>query len=68
MEEKIYTGPIEVEITALALVRQRCILHLPHPMTQAEAEAYAEKTAGDRHWNYDGTQHGTFETNIVGGH
>lgn len=61
----LYQGSIEVELTGLGVMRQRRILSLETPQSQAAVEALAKATAGDHDWNYQGMQEGTVEVSIA---
>jgi len=61
----IYDGSVEVELTGLGVMRQRRILSLETPQSQAAVEALAKATAGDHDWDYQGMQEETVEVLIV---
>lgn len=62
--EKRLSGKIDVELNALAYVRQRWEITLPYPMTIEEAEQYASEQAGNHVWNYQGVQAGTIDATV----
>jgi len=60
------TTPIEICVTVQATLEQRCIVRLPHPMTQEEINAYVRATLDERCWNYKALQEETLVVHIGG--
>lgn len=50
--EDEYSGVIQIELTGLAVMRQRRTLTLPKTMTESEVETLIKETVGDYVWDY----------------
>lgn len=64
-QEDCYVGDVSVELTGLAIMRQRRVLHLTEPLPASSVEALAKQTAGDHEWNYQDMRDETVEVTIL---
>jgi hypothetical protein len=65
IQETMYEGEVSVELTGLAVMRQRRIILLEKPLPQSAVEELGRKTACDHTWDYMGMQDETIEVMIV---
>lgn len=64
-QEALYVGVVEVELTGLAIMRQRRMLFLERPMGKAVVEALARETERNHIWEYQAMQEETIDVMIV---
>lgn len=67
-EEDFYAGNVEVELTGLAMMRQRRTMRLSKPLSWSSVEALAKETEGNHVWDYQGMREETIEVMILGQH
>jgi hypothetical protein len=65
IEEPWYEGEVEVELSGLAMMRQRRNIHLATRGMQEALEALAKETARDAAWSYQGMLDETIEVIIL---
>jgi len=64
--EDLFMGPVAVELTGLAVMRQRWTLQLSAPTPRSEVEAQAKDSAGNHVWDYQGMVEETVEVFLPG--
>ena len=64
--EDLFMGAVEVELTGLAVMRQRWTLHLAEPTPRADVEARARDSAGNYVWDYQCMLDETVEVSLPG--
>jgi hypothetical protein len=64
--DELVVGDVVVELTGLAMMRQRWILKIVAPLSRSEAAALARESAGDHVWDYEGMVEGTIEVEVAG--
>ena len=64
--EDMLVGPVAVELTGLAAMRQRWTLQLSAPTPRSEVEAQAKDSAGNHVWDYLGMVDETVEVDLPG--
>ena len=62
---ELFAGKVDVELTGVAIVRQRRTVVLAEHLTQSEVEELAIETAGDHLWDYQGVQYETIDVTIL---
>lgn len=65
MTKTMYTGAIEVELTGLAMVRQRRMVHVEEPLAHSSVVALARATEGNHVWEYRGMREETIDVTIL---
>jgi hypothetical protein len=65
MKETLYTGAIEVELTGLAMVRQRRMINIEEPLAHSSVVALARATEGNHVWDYGGMREETIDVTIL---
>ena len=66
IQEPLYEGEVSVELTGLAVVRQRRTIRLEKPLPQSAVEDLARETVGSYVWDYQGMQDETIEMTVLG--
>lgn len=58
-QEALYIGAVEIELTGLAIMRQRRTLSLGEPLGQVAVETLARETERNHVWDYQSMQEDT---------
>jgi len=64
--EDLFVGPVAVELTGLAAMRQRWTLRVEVPTPRSALEALAKDSAGNHVWDYQGMVDETVEVDLPG--
>ena len=60
----LYHGTVDVELTGLAMMRQRREIQIAHPVPLSKLVQEAIDTAGSHTWDYQGMQDETIEVSV----